>query len=73
MKFQDEFSLLDVLDFVTSILEDENYEIDREEAAKLQTWLLVYENKFDRQLVNERLQQYSQGNRESMLFEQEIE
>ena len=71
MKFQDEFSLLDVLDFVTSILEDENAEIDREEAAKLQTWLLVYQNKFDRQLVNERLEQYMLGNRES-IFEQEI-
>ncbi len=53
-------------------LNDENYEIDREEAAKLQTWLLVYENKFDRHLVNERLEQYILGNRESMLFDQEI-
>ena len=72
MKFKDEFSLLDVLDFVTSILEDENAEIDREEAAKLQTWLSVYENKFDRHLVNERLEQYILGNRESILFDQEI-
>lgn len=72
MKFQDEFSLLDVLDFVTSILEDENSEIDREEAAKLQTWLLVYQNKFDRQMVNQRLLSYSQGFRESILFEQKI-
>ena len=72
MKFQDEFSLVDVLDFVTSILKDENAEIDREEAAKLQTWLLVYQNKFDRQLVNERLEQYMLGDRESIFFEQEI-
>ena len=72
MNFQDEFSLLDVWEFVTSILEDKNSEIDREEAIKLQTWLLVYENKFDRHLVNERLEQYMLGNRQSIFFEQEI-
>jgi hypothetical protein len=72
MKFQDQFSVLDVLELLSSILEDKNYEIDREEAAKLQTWLLVYQNKFNRYLVNEGLQQYSQGNRESILFEEKI-
>lgn len=72
MNFQDEFSLLDVLEFVTSILEDKNSEIDREEAAKLQTWLLVYENKFNRHLVNKRLHQYSLQNTESRLFEEKI-
>lgn len=53
-------------------LENKDWEIEKEEAAKLQTWLLVYENQFDRKLVNERLQQYSQGNREFLGFEEKI-
>ncbi|NET47129.1 plasmid pRiA4b ORF-3 family protein [Okeania sp. SIO2B3] len=72
MKARDEFSVHKFLELLSSLLEDKNIEIDREEIAQLQTWLKVYQNKFDRQLVNKRLKQYSQGDKESILFKQEI-
>ena len=69
---KNEFSIFDVLELVTSILEEKNSEIDKEEAAKLKTWLKVYQNKFDRHRVNQSLEQYILKDRESILLEQEI-
>jgi hypothetical protein len=72
MTAREEYSLLDILEVVTSFLEDENYVIDAEEAVKLRNWLLIYENKLDREQINQRLQQYATGDSKSMLFKQEI-
>ncbi|MBD2449938.1 hypothetical protein H6G76_22790 [Nostoc sp. FACHB-152] len=43
-------------------------DMDREEASKLLTWLLVYQNRFDRQKVNQNLLKYATGVRELIYF-----
>ncbi|WP_422596884.1 hypothetical protein, partial [Anabaena catenula] len=54
------------------LLREKKFDMDREEASELLTWLSIYQNHFDRQKVNQHLIQYSTGDRKSMLFEQEI-
>ena len=72
MKAREEFLIWDVLERFASMLRDGNFDMDREEASELLTWLLVYQNRFDRQKVNQHLLQYASGDRESMLFFKEI-
>ena len=52
-------------------LEDEDFPEYKEELCELYPWLLVYLNRFDRQEVNQGLQQYVAGDKE-MLFKQRI-
>ncbi len=57
---------------IRSMLEDGDWAEHREELSELSPWLLVHQNRFDRQQVNRRLQQYASGDKTSMLFEQTI-
>ena len=68
MKAREEFLIWDVLERFASMLRNGNFDMDREEASGLLTWLLVYQNRFDRQKVNQHLLQYATKDRESMLF-----
>ncbi len=72
MKTREEFFISDVLERLTSMLRDGNFDMDREEAARMLTWLLVYQNRFDRLQVNQHLQKYATGDRKSLFFEQGI-
>ncbi len=72
MKAGQEYPLWDMLERLVAMLTDEDVELDREETSKLMTWLKVYQNRFDCQQVNRRLQQYASGDKTSMLFEQTI-
>lgn len=72
MKAREEFFIWDVLERFASMLKEKKFDMDREEASELLTWLSIYQNHFDRQKVNQNLIQYSTGDRKSMLFEQEI-
>ena len=69
MKRREEFFISDVLRRFTDMLESQNFDIDRQEARELLTWLSVYQNHFDRQKVNQHLLKYFTGDRESMFFE----
>ncbi|MEM9927350.1 MAG: plasmid pRiA4b ORF-3 family protein [Cyanobacteria bacterium P01_D01_bin.50] len=69
MERREEFFISDVLRRFTDMLESQNFDIDREEARELLTWLSVYQNHFDRQKVNQHLLKYFTGDRESMFFE----
>ncbi|OWY63557.1 hypothetical protein B7486_52440 [cyanobacterium TDX16] len=68
MKAREEFLIWDVLERFASMLKNGNFDMDREEASELLTWLSVYQNHFDCQKVNQHLLQYATGDRESMLF-----
>ncbi len=48
------------------MLRNKKFDMDREEASSLLAWLLVYQNRFDRQKVNQHLLQYATGDRESL-------
>lgn len=72
MQARQEYTVWDILERFAAMLKDEAVELDREEASELLTWLKVYQNRFDRQQVNRRLQQYASGDKTSMLFEQTI-
>lgn len=72
MKARQEYPVWDMLERFAAMLKDEAVELDREEASELLTWLSVHQNRFDRQQVNRRLQQYASGDKTSMLFEQTI-
>ncbi len=72
MKAREEFFIWEQLERFRLMLEDEDSVIDKEEASELLTWLLVEQNRFDRQKVNQRLQQYAIGDEKAMLFEQRI-
>ncbi len=71
MKKREEFFIADVLERLDSMLRDGNFDMDREEAARMLTWLLVYQNRFDRPQVNQLLQQYATGDRESLFLSRE--
>ncbi|MGE5659576.1 MAG: plasmid pRiA4b ORF-3 family protein [Actinomycetota bacterium] len=64
MKARDEFSVYDVLERFASMLRNQKLDMNREEASHLLTWLLVYQNHFDRQKVNQHLLQYATRNRD---------
>jgi hypothetical protein len=66
MKAREEFFVADVLERLVSMSRNGNWDIDREEANQLLTWLLVVQNRFDRQKVNQHLLQYATGDRELM-------
>ncbi|BAY80367.1 hypothetical protein NIES25_68550 (plasmid) [Nostoc linckia NIES-25] len=66
MKAREEFFLWDVLERFALMLENKKIDMDREEASKILTWLLVYQNRFDRQKVNQNLLKYATGVRELM-------
>ena len=66
MEAKSKFFISDVLERFTSMLPDGNFDMDREEANELLTWLLVHQNHFDRQKVNQHLLQYASGDRESI-------
>jgi hypothetical protein len=72
MKTRQEYPLWDMLERLAAMLKDEDVGLDREEASELLTWLSVYQNRFDCQQVNRRLQQYASREKTSMLFEQRI-
>ncbi len=71
MKKREEFFIADVLERLSLMLRDGNFDMDREEAARMLTWLLVYQNRFDRPQVNQLLQQYATGDRESLFLSRE--
>ena len=66
MEAKSKFFIYDILERFASMLADGNFDMDREEAKELLTWLLVYKNHFDRQKVNQHLLQYASGDRESI-------
>ncbi|WP_193200959.1 hypothetical protein [Nostoc sp. MG11] len=66
MKAREEFFISDVLERFASMLENKKFDMDREEASSLLTWLLVYQNRFERQKVNQNLLKYATGDRELM-------
>ncbi len=66
MKTREEFFVPDVLERLASMSRNGNWDIDREEANELLKWLLVVQNRFDRQKVNQHLLQYATGDRELM-------
>lgn len=66
MKAREEFFVPDVLERLASMSRNGNWDIDREEANELLTWLLVVQNSFDRQKINQHLLQYATGDRELM-------
>ncbi|MBD2309934.1 plasmid pRiA4b ORF-3 family protein [Chroococcidiopsis sp. FACHB-1243] len=72
MKAREEFLIWDVLERFASMLRDGNFDMDKEEASELLTWLLVYQNRFDHPQVNKHLRQYATGDRKLLLFEQRI-
>ncbi len=72
MKAREEFFIWDVLERFASMLENRKFDMSREEARELLTWLEVHQNHFDRQKVNQHLLQYATGDRESMLFKRGI-
>ncbi len=72
MEVKQEYSLGYILERFSSMLEDKDSALEREEIRQLQRWLLVYLNRFERHQVNHRLQQYATGEKKSMLFEQRI-
>jgi len=71
MKARQEYSVWHIFERFGSMLEDGDFAEYREELRELYPWLLVYLNRFNRQKVNQRLQQYAAGDKE-MLFKQRI-
>lgn len=69
MKTREEFFIGDVLERFAQMLENKKFDMSREEASELLTWLSVYQNHFDRQKVNQHLLQYFPGDKDSMFFE----
>jgi len=63
MKTKEEFFISDLLERFASMLQSGNFDMDKEEASSLLTWLLVYQNRFDRQKVNQHLLKYATGER----------
>ncbi len=72
LKARQEYPVWDMLERLAPMLRNEDVELDREEVSELLTWLKLYQNRFDRPQVNQRLQQYASGDKTSMLFEQTI-
>ncbi len=66
MKAREEFFIGDVLERFAQMLENKKFDMSREEASELLTWLSVYQNRFDRQKVNQNLLKYATGDRESL-------
>jgi hypothetical protein len=71
MKAKQKYSIWHIFESFGSMPEDEDFPEYKEELCELYPWLLVYLNRFDRQEVNQRLQQYVAGDKE-MLFKQRI-
>jgi len=57
MEAKQEYLIGNIVERFSSILLQENWTEEREEIRQLQTWLLVYLNRFDYHQVNPRLQQ----------------
>ena len=66
MRAREEFFVPDVLESLASMSRNGNWDIDKEEANELLTWLLVAQNRFDRQKINQHLLQYATGEQELM-------
>jgi hypothetical protein len=72
MEKKQDYSVRHLLERFSSMLENGDWAEHREQLSELSPWLLVHQNRFDRQQVNRRLQQYASGDKTSMLFEQTI-